>query len=185
MSNDNSQYARKDIQDHSPCQHIAQLSSKEVQGLSRDCPQEILLKNIRAFSHTSRGAMGVFEVFDHRTCPLRLKVNVYRSGCAFKCSFCYVWRGRQVRPDRRVLRHLDHDIRIAQSLGLSRLPVMVSCSTDPFQPWEEKVKHTEKVIELLASKGFPLIILTQNPSGLLVDSYIESLKATLSVVEIS
>lgn len=185
MSNDNGQYTGKDIQNYPSCQHIAQLSGKKAQGFSRDCPQEILLENIRAFSHTSRGAIGVFEAFDHQTCPLRLKVNVYRSGCAFKCSFCYVWRGRQVRPDRGVLRHLDHDIRVAQSLGLSRLPVMVSCSTDPFQPWEDRVKHTEKVLERLAGKGFPLIILTRNPSGLLIGSYIESLKATLSVVEIS
>jgi DNA repair photolyase len=84
-----------------------------------------------------------------------------------------------------VLRYLPKDIELARQLGLGHLPVMVSCSTDPLQPLELEVRHSAKVLELLAAGGFPLIVMTQNPGVLLDGRYLDSLKRTQSLVEIS
>lgn len=104
-------------------------------------------------------------------------------GCEFNCKFCYI--NQVSRPNRNILRYLSHDIELAKALGLQYLPVMVSCSTDPFQPLESQFQHTQRVLHELVKNGFKLIVMTQNPAPLLRDVYINSLLQVPSVVEIT
>ena len=136
---------------------------------------------IEIFKRNSKGVLGVFQQFD-QGCPLRFRVNVYQ-GCSFGCKFCFI-RGN-AHPDRRIIQRLPHDIELALKLSLQNIPVMISCSTEPLQLWEQKVYNTEKVLQMLSEGGFPLIILTQNPSALLSGTYLESLRKVPSVVEVT
>ena len=141
---------------------------------------------LRRFQAQSKGAMGVYRGFTE-ICPPRLRVNTY-FGCAFQCKFCYAWYhgGRSTaRPERRVLKNLPEDIDLAISLGISHLPVMVSCSCDPLQPLEQTHRCTLRVLELLSESQFPIIVITQNPRVLLEERYLLALRSTKSTLEVT
>ncbi len=140
-----------------------------------------ILETIEKFKKKSKGSLGIFQRFEEG-CPLRFRVNVYK-GCFFKCKYCYINQVSKPNPD--VIRHLSHDIELAKDLDLKCFPVMVSCSSDPFQPLESQFKYTQRVLNELAKNGFELIVMTQNPAPLLRDEYLNSLLQVPSVVEIT
>ncbi|MCX5799933.1 MAG: radical SAM protein [Candidatus Eisenbacteria bacterium] len=119
-------------------------------------------------------------------CPARLRVNVYR-GCAFQCRFCYVCNHpHEPRVfSRDIAKYLKKDIETATGLGLPKLPVMVSCSTDPFQPLETDHKYALSVLQTLAHHGFPLVVITQNPQIFLDPEYAAVAQKTPLVVEVT
>src|SRR3989338_9604149 len=70
---------------------------------------------------------------DDKPCPPRLVVNVYK-GCEFAHKYCYI--SNCVRPQEGFRKHLQDRIKEFKRIGLDTLLVMVSSSTDPFQPIE-------------------------------------------------
>lgn len=141
--------------------------------------------NTQAYSERCSGVLGLFNPFSGGPCPPRLRVNIYRPGCQFECKFCYVWQGREPRPDRGLLSKLRSDIDLAKEYGLARRPVMVSCSSDPFQPMDRKHGLTAKVLSVLVEHGFPIIILTQNPMEIVTTGLLSLLKPGTTLIEIT
>jgi len=134
----------------------------------------------------ARRVLGLYSGFGE-TCPVRLRINTYR-GCAFACQFCYVWdrpEAVRVRPDRRILKQLERDISDYLEYGLPPQAVMVSCSTDPLQPLEDKHHTTLKAATLLAEHEFPLIMMSQNPGQLLKPEYRHLIDSASMILEVS
>ena len=105
-----------------------------------------------------------------KPCPPRLVVNPYYK-CAFRCEYCYI--GSPARPQKGFREHLLSRIKDAKMLGLDKLVVMVSSSTDPFQPIERMYKESHFALEQLLLNGFPVLIMTRNPQMLLEEDYSE------------
>ncbi|MFZ4699511.1 MAG: hypothetical protein ACOYMG_05635 [Candidatus Methylumidiphilus sp.] len=146
-----------------------------------------LYEQIRAYEIRSpkRRVLGLYVGFGE-PCPLRLRLNTYR-GCSFACRHCYVWdrgTGSIVRPDRRILTQLDADIRDYPP-EIQKLPVMLSCSTDPMNMLEPIHKTSLYAMRSLRDAGFPILIMTQNPAQLLDANYMEVLKSATVLIEIT
>ena len=109
-------------------------------------------------------------------CPVRFTVNPYLA-CEFKCAYCYVWADKEKKGVKEGFREsLKKDIEKAKALGLNKYAVEISASTDPFQ-YIEKVKgESIYAIRELIKAGFKVIIVTKNPSFLLLKSYNNLLK---------
>ncbi len=103
-----------------------------------------------------------------KPCPPRLVVNPY-SGCAFKHQYCYISPPAHRQEGFR--EHLQERIRKARELGLENLVVMVSSSTDPFQPIEAKFRDSHFALQQLLENGFPVLVMTRNPQTLLNEDY--------------
>ncbi len=127
-----------------------------------------------------------FNPFRPKICPLRLEVNVY-TGCAFQCVYCYARayiRGFD-KPRRKpnFEENLKRDVERAVEIGLNKLPVSISNSCDPLQPLEDKYEHTLYTIRLLTENGFPIIVVTKNPSKLLESKYLEAMDSKRTLIE--
>ncbi len=118
------------------------------------------------------------------TCPPKLALDPY-CGCGYECLYCYVsaynprcWGWAHVRPKKELLRRLSRDIaKLREILGgeslssggqrLSRLPVAVSNSSDPYpvapQADERELRLTRRALKVLAGAGFPLLVTTKSP----------------------
>lgn len=95
-------------------------------------------------------------------------VNPY-SGCSHGCRYCYVrsmprrmgadleW-GEFVFVKVNAARVLSGELKRARR-GL----VLLSSTTDPYQPVEERYEITRALLRVLASKDFPVAILTKSP----------------------
>src|SRR3989344_1726694 len=105
-----------------------------------------------------------------KPCPPRLVVNPY-AGCAFQHQYCYISPPAQRQEGFR--EHLKDRIQKAKELKLNNLVVMVSSSTDPFQPIEKRFKDSRFALQQLLSNGFPILIMTRNPQTLLEEDYLE------------
>jgi DNA repair photolyase len=146
-----------------------------------------LRERIRAYELDSskRRVLGLYVGFGE-PCPLRLRLNTYW-GCRFACRHCYVWdqgTGTIVRPDRRILKQLDDDLRDYPP-GIQKLPVMLSCSTDPMNMMEPMHKTSLYAMRRLREAGFPMIIRTQNPAQLLEVEYLDVLKNATVLIEVT
>jgi DNA repair photolyase len=64
----------------------------------------------------------------------------------------------------------------------TRLPVMLSDTTDPYQPLEKKYRITRRCLEVLAKHGFPLLIVTKSD---LVTRDIDIFKQTRTVISMT
>jgi len=89
-------------------------------------------------------------------------------GCEHSCVYCYVPRmmpgrlrgrswGEFVEVKVNIPRILASELR-----RVSRGRVLVSSITDPYQPIERSYELTRRCVELLASKGFEVTILTKS-----------------------
>ena len=95
-------------------------------------------------------------------------VNPY-SGCSHGCKYCYArsmprrigadmeW-GEFVFVKVNAARVLSRELRRAKR-GL----VLLSSTTDPYQPVEERYEITRALLKVLASKDFPVVVLTKSP----------------------
>jgi len=136
----------------------------------------------KRFERDSSGvSLKVFQNFGEG-CPLRLRFNVYE-GCSFCCNYCYI--DCKPKAYRKRVKLLQKDAELAASLGLRRLPVMISCSSDPFQPIENDLHYTEKSLTILSGLGFPIIIMTQNPEMLLKKKYLDIISNDKTIVEVT
>lgn len=106
----------------------------------------------------------------NKPCPPRLVVNSYK-GCVFQHQYCYINSPAQQQKGFR--EHLTNRVNEAKELGLNSLVVMVSSSTDPFQPIEKKFRDSHFALNQLLENGFPVLIMTRNPQTLLEKDYLE------------
>ncbi|MBS7618854.1 hypothetical protein KEJ25_09735 [Candidatus Bathyarchaeota archaeon] len=127
-----------------------------------------------------------FNQFQPKICPLRLEVNVY-TGCVFQCVYCYarayICGFDKPRCKPNFEENLKRDIEKAVEIGLNKLPVSISNSCDPLQPLEDKYRHTLFAIKLLTENGFPIIVVTKNPSKLLELKYLDAMDSKKTLIE--
>jgi len=105
-----------------------------------------------------------------KPCPPRLVVNPYK-GCAFQHEYCYIAPPAARQAGFR--EHLQERIKKAKGLGLNSLVVMVSSSTELFQPIEKTYRDSHFALQELLTNDFPVLVMTRNPQTLLEEDYLE------------
>lgn len=129
-----------------------------------------------------------FNPFESKVCPPRLEVNVY-TGCAYNCKYCYARayiRDFYIpRPKADFEKKLKREAQRAIEMGLDKLPVSISNSCEPFQPLEDKYKHTLSAIKFLTENRFYSILITKNPSKLLEREYVDSMDSKRTFIEVT
>jgi len=96
-----------------------------------------------------------------------LAANLYR-GCGHGCVYCYAPAALRMdkaefymKPSARanVLRELEKDcVRLE---GKETRPVLLSFTSDPYQPLDEELEITREAIKLLKKYGLKVVILTK------------------------
>ncbi len=98
----------------------------------------------------------------------RLACNLYR-GCGHRCTYCYapgvLRMSREefhAAPVLRegVLEKLERDAKELAVTGVDE-PVLLSFTSDPYQPLDVEVKATRRAIEILNGHGIPVSVLTK------------------------
>jgi DNA repair photolyase len=167
---------------------IVVVSSGELFTYNRDF--RMMMWGLEALQNYEKQAKVLkrFNPFRSKTCPFRLEVNVY-TGCAFQCIYCYARayiRGfEKPRCKPSFEENLKKDVKKAVEIGLNKLPVSISNSCDPLQPLEDKYGHTLLTVKLLTENGFPIIIVTKNPSKLLESKYLEAMDSKRTLIEVT
>ncbi|MBU4360829.1 hypothetical protein KKA66_03200 [Patescibacteria group bacterium] len=148
---------------------------------------ENIAKKILKFEKKS-WAMKPYAAFrwgENMPCPIRFVVNPYK-GCDFRHKYCYVWyKCAQAKPKENFRKALLHDIERAKKLDLNNFFVMLSSSTDPFQPIEKKFKDSKFAMGKLLANNFSVLIMTRNPAILLDKEYIEFTKNPHLFIDVS
>ncbi len=116
------------------------------------------------------------------TCMPKFNVNPYLGRCAYGCIYCYAVKFPSFRGPTVPRLKLREDIIKMAECTRTKLPVMFSDATDPYQPLEKKYEITRECLSVLAKKGFPLLIVTKSD---LVTRDIDVLKLTRSVVSMT
>lgn len=107
-------------------------------------------------------------------CSVPLRLDTY-SNCQFSCSYCFAKaRGglRSSGPNKRLdPKTLEARLdRVAKGTisGATdeflrkRVPIQMGGMTDPFSPWEERLKVSLTVLKILAKHDYPTIISTKS-----------------------
>ncbi|MBS7634917.1 radical SAM protein [Candidatus Bathyarchaeota archaeon] len=116
------------------------------------------------------------------TCPPKYNINPYLGRCAHNCLYCYAIKFPSfIGPTVPRLKLKEEILKMVKKTRL-RLPVMLSDSTDPYQPLEKEYKITRRCLEVLANYGFPLLIVTKSD---LVVRDIDIFKKTPTVVSMT
>jgi len=96
------------------------------------------------------------------TCLPKYNVNPYLGRCAHQCIYCYAVKFPSFRgPPVPRLRLKEDIVKMAEGTK-AHLPVMLSDSTDPYQPMEKEYEITRRCLEVLAKHVFPLLIVTKS-----------------------
>lgn len=119
---------------------------------------------------------------EDKPCPPRLVVNVYK-GCEFAHKYCYI--SDCVRPQEGFREHLQDRIEEAKSIGLEDVLVIVSSSTEPFQPIEREKRDSLFALDSLLSNGFSVLVMTRNPQMLLEKEYQKVIENPKLYVDVS
>jgi len=116
------------------------------------------------------------------TCLPKYNLNPYLGRCAHQCIYCYATKFPSfVGPPKPRLKLLDQIESMAKSTR-TKLPVMISDCTDPYQPLEKEYEITRKCIQILSKHDFPLLIVTKSN---LVLRDIDIFKKTRTVVSMT
>ena len=97
-----------------------------------------------------------------------LAANLY-TGCGHGCKYCYACKmavrfGRgegfheNPKPRESVLKYLSKD---CQNLRGSRIPVLLSFTTDPYQPIDEEIGLSRNAIQIMHNHGMAVEVLTK------------------------
>jgi DNA repair photolyase len=116
------------------------------------------------------------------TCLPKYNINPYLGRCAHGCIYCYAVKFPSFRGPAVLRLNLRDDIVKMAEATKTKLPVMLSDSTDPYQPLERKHKLTRRCVEVLAEHGFPLLIVTKSP---LVTRDLDLFRKTRTVVSMT
>lgn len=105
-----------------------------------------------------------------------LAANPYR-GCGHKCVYCYVPQvirisrsefDNEVRPRSNFISLLTRDAKKYRKMGVS-MQVMLSFTTDPYNPTDSELELTRQTIQVLRNYGLNFCILTKGGSRALRD----------------
>jgi len=96
------------------------------------------------------------------TCLPKYNLNPYLGRCAHQCIYCYAIKFPSFSGPTLPRLKLKEDIVKMAEGTKTRLPVMLSDTTDPYQPMEKKHRITRRCIEVLAEHRFPLLIVTKS-----------------------
>jgi DNA repair photolyase len=97
----------------------------------------------------------------------QLAANLYR-GCGHACTYCYapdaIRERRETFYDRPIVRkniltELEKDCKRLE--GKETRPVLLSFTSDPYQPLDEELGITREAIKLLKKHGLNVVILTK------------------------
>ncbi|MDI6720658.1 radical SAM protein [Methanoculleus sp.] len=99
-----------------------------------------------------------------------LAANLYR-GCGHRCLYCYAPRAIRVDWDefsqpcvrKNIIERLERDARILAQYNEKR-PILLSFTTDPYQPLDVEVQLTRKAIQILHRYNLKVFILTKGGS---------------------
>ncbi|MEM2320991.1 MAG: radical SAM protein [Candidatus Bathyarchaeia archaeon] len=116
------------------------------------------------------------------TCLPKYNINPFLGRCGHNCIYCYAIKFPSFTGPTVPRLRLKENINLIVKRTRLRLPVMLSDSTDPYQPLEKEYKVTRRCIEVLAERGFPLLIVTKSD---LVTRDIDVFKRTLTVVSMT
>lgn len=116
------------------------------------------------------------------TCPPKYNINPYLGRCTHNCLYCYAIKfpsfNGKVTPRLNLKREISEMVEGTRR----RLPVMLSDSTDPYQPLEREYELTRGCLEVLVKHRFPILIVTKSD---LVVRDIDLFKKTLTVVSMT
>jgi DNA repair photolyase len=95
------------------------------------------------------------EMFAHQCDPYL--------GCEHRCSYCYALNQAETDWSREIQVHRDFAARLrAELFPLNPQTIYFGMNTDPYQPVEEKRRHTRQALELLVEFGFSACLLTKS-----------------------
>jgi DNA repair photolyase len=84
-------------------------------------------------------------------------------GCGHLCAYCYALNEAETDWAREILTYQDVVLQLDRELdGLELQSIYMGWSTDPYQPVERAQRQTRRVLELLASRGHSVCILTKS-----------------------
>jgi len=116
------------------------------------------------------------------TCLPKFNINPYLGRCAHGCIYCYAVKFPSFRGSTVPRLKLKEEIEKMAQTTKTRWPVMLSDTTDPYQPLEKEYEITKRCLEVLAEKGYPLLIVTKSH---LVARDIDLFKKTQTVVSMT
>ncbi len=116
------------------------------------------------------------------TCLPKYNLNTYTGRCAHECIYCYAVKFPSFRGPVKPRFDLKEKIEKMAANTTVKLPVMLSDSTDPYQPLERKCEITRKCLEVLSEHGFPILIVTKSS---LVVRDLDIFKKTPTVVSMT
>jgi len=106
------------------------------------------------------------------------------SGCALQCTYCLYWESpefvERLMPPPGLLDGVERDLASMRKTQI----VYIGATIDPYQLLERKVRATRGILERLAQRGIPVIILTKSPLILRdMDLLLEMNRAGLVLVQ--
>jgi DNA repair photolyase len=85
------------------------------------------------------------------------------AGCALQCTYCLYWESpefvERLMPPPGLLDGVERDLASMRKTQI----VYIGATIDPYQLLERKVRATRGILERLAQRGIPVIILTKSP----------------------
>jgi DNA repair photolyase len=116
------------------------------------------------------------------TCLPKYNVNPYLGRCAHGCIYCYAVKFPSFRGPTIPRLKLKEEIAKMAEMTKDHWPVMLSDSTDPYQPLEKEHEITRRCLEVLVEQGYPLLVVTKSD---LVTRDIDLFKKTQTVVSMT
>ncbi|MCX8175635.1 MAG: radical SAM protein [Candidatus Bathyarchaeota archaeon] len=96
------------------------------------------------------------------TCPPKYNLNPYLGRCMHGCLYCYAVKFPSFNGPLKPRVNLPEILEKVAEKTKPRLYVMLSDSTDPYQPVERDLGLTRKCLKILAKHGFPVLIVTKS-----------------------
>jgi DNA repair photolyase len=116
------------------------------------------------------------------TCLPKYNINPYLGRCAHGCVYCYAIKFPRFRgPTVPRLKLKEEIVKMAETTA-DKWPVMLSDTTDPYQPIEKEHEITRTCLEVLVGQDYPLLIVTKSD---LVTRDIDLFKKTRTVVSVT
>jgi DNA repair photolyase len=94
-------------------------------------------------------------------------LSIY-SGCELGCPYCDSWLYNERPLNETIRAPLDLPERLAEELaGVDRGDLIaISALSDPYQPAEQSYRLTRQVLQVLAERAQPTLVLTKSPTVL-------------------
>ena len=96
------------------------------------------------------------------TCLPKYNINPYLGRCTHGCIYCYAVKFPSFRGPAVPRLKLKEDIAKMAERTKKRWPVMLSDTTDPYQPLEKEHEITRTCLKVLAERDFPVLVVTKS-----------------------